>query len=83
MEFKVRLRCADHSWEDALLLTLRQNQRWISLENLAPDMKYELEVQAKPQLGSSEVWSHLRQPLAFRTVPSVALRYVGSHRTRD
>ena len=83
VEFKVRLRCADHSWEGALLLTLRQNQQWISLENLAPDMKYELQVQAKPQLGSSEVWRLLSQPLAFRTVPSVALRHVGSYRTRD
>ena len=68
VEFKVWLRCTDHIWEDTLLLTLRQNQGWISLENLTPDTEYELQVRAKPQLGSHEIWSHLSQPLAFRTV---------------
>ena len=63
MEFKVRLRGTDHIWQDALLLTLRQNQGWISLENLTPDTEYELQVWAKPQLGSREVWSHFSQPL--------------------
>ncbi|XP_010803654.1 interleukin-2 receptor subunit beta-like isoform X1 [Bos indicus] len=70
VEFEARLRYADHSWEDARLLTLRQNQQWISLENLAPSMEYELQVRAKPRLGSHEVWSHWSQPLAFRTVPA-------------
>ncbi|XP_027397531.1 interleukin-2 receptor subunit beta-like [Bos indicus x Bos taurus] len=70
VEFEARLRYADHSWEDARLLTLRQNQQWISLENLAPGMEYELQVRAKPRLGSHEVWSHWSQPLAFRTVPA-------------
>ena len=83
VEFKVWLRCTDHIWEDTLLLTLRQNQGWISLENLTPDTEYELQVRAKPQLGSHEIWSHLSQPLAFRTVPPVALRHKGSYRTRD
>ncbi|XP_027397530.1 interleukin-2 receptor subunit beta-like isoform X2 [Bos indicus x Bos taurus] len=83
VEFEARLRYADHSWEDARLLTLRQNQQWISLENLAPGMEYELQVRAKPRLGSHEVWSHWSQPLAFRTVPAVALRHMGSYRTRD
>ena len=63
MEFKVQLRGTDHIWEDALLLTLRQNQGWISLENLTPDTEYELQVWAKPQLGSREVWSHFSQQL--------------------
>uniref|UniRef100_A0A8C6E8P3 Interleukin 2 receptor subunit beta n=1 Tax=Moschus moschiferus TaxID=68415 RepID=A0A8C6E8P3_MOSMO len=67
VEFEARTRSAGHSWEDAPLLTLRQNQRWISLENLAPGMEYELQVRAKPQLGSHEVWSHWSQPLGFRT----------------
>uniref|UniRef100_A0A8C6E7G4 Interleukin-2 receptor subunit beta n=1 Tax=Moschus moschiferus TaxID=68415 RepID=A0A8C6E7G4_MOSMO len=70
VEFEARTRSAGHSWEDAPLLTLRQNQRWISLENLAPGMEYELQVRAKPQLGSHEVWSHWSQPLGFRTVPA-------------
>ncbi|XP_010858859.1 PREDICTED: interleukin-2 receptor subunit beta-like isoform X2 [Bison bison bison] len=83
VEFEARLRYADHSWEDARLLTLRQNQQWISLENLAPGMEYELQVRAKPRLGSHEVWSHWSQPLAFRMLPAVALRHMGSYRTRD
>ena len=56
--------------QDTPLLTLRQNQQWISLENLAPGMEYELQVRAKPQLGRHEVWSHWSQPLAFKTVPA-------------
>ncbi|KAB0340044.1 hypothetical protein FD754_023450, partial [Muntiacus muntjak] len=36
VQFEARLRYADHSWEDTPLLTLRQNQQWISLDNLAP-----------------------------------------------
>ncbi|CAI9166595.1 unnamed protein product [Rangifer tarandus platyrhynchus] len=76
MEFEARLRYADHSWEDTPLLTLRQNQRWIYLENLAPGMEYELQVRAKPQLGRHGVWSHWSQPLAFRTVPA-AFYYLG------
>nr|XP_020728469.1 interleukin-2 receptor subunit beta-like [Odocoileus virginianus texanus] len=70
VEFEARLRYADHSWEDTPLLTLRQNQQWIYLENLAPGMEYELQVRAKPQLGRHEVWSHWSQPLAFRMVPA-------------
>lgn len=70
VEFEARTRSEGHSWEDAQLLTLRQNQQWISLENLAPGMEYELQVRAKPRLGSHEVWSHWSQPLAFRTVPA-------------
>ncbi|XP_065795339.1 interleukin-2 receptor subunit beta isoform X3 [Muntiacus reevesi] len=70
VQFEARTRSAGHSWEDAPLLTLRQNQQWISLDNLAPDTEYELQVRAKPQLGRHEVWSHWSQPLAFRTVPA-------------
>ena len=39
VEFKVWLRCTDHIWEDTLLLTLRQNQGWISLENLTLNLE--------------------------------------------
>nr|XP_020735387.1 interleukin-2 receptor subunit beta [Odocoileus virginianus texanus] len=70
VEFEARTRSAGHSWEDTPLLTLRQNQQWIYLENLAPGMEYELQVRAKPQLGRHEVWSHWSQPLTFRTVPA-------------
>ncbi|KAM7244100.1 hypothetical protein CapIbe_004708 [Capra ibex] len=70
MEFEVRTRSAGRSWEDVPLLILKQNQRWIFLENLTPGTEYELQVRAKPHLGSHEVWSHWSQPLAFRTVPA-------------
>nr|XP_042103310.1 interleukin-2 receptor subunit beta-like [Ovis aries] len=72
MEFEVRTRSAGRSWEDVPLLILKQNQQWIFLENLTPGTEYELQVRAKPHLGSHEVWSHWSQPLAFRTVPAGA-----------
>lgn len=56
--------------QDTPLLTLRQNQQWISLETLAPDTLYELQVRARPQLGSHEAWSPWSQPLVFRTRPA-------------
>ena len=56
--------------QDTLLRTLRQNQQWISLEMLAPDTLYELQVRARPQLGNHEAWSPWSQPLAFRTKPA-------------
>ncbi|XP_036722269.1 interleukin-2 receptor subunit beta [Balaenoptera musculus] len=70
VEFEVRTRSPGCSWEDALLLTLKQNQQWISLETLAPDTLYELQVRARPQLGNHEAWSPWSQPLAFRTKPA-------------
>ncbi|XP_057598448.1 interleukin-2 receptor subunit beta [Hippopotamus amphibius kiboko] len=70
VEFEARTRSPGHSWEDAPLLTLRQNQQWISLETLAPDTLYELQVRARPQLGNHEAWSPWSQPLAFRTRPT-------------
>lgn len=56
--------------QDTPLLTLRQNQQWISLETLAPDTLYELQVRARPQLGNHEAWSPWSQPLVFRTRPA-------------
>ncbi|XP_068417986.1 interleukin-2 receptor subunit beta [Eschrichtius robustus] len=70
VEFEVRTRSPGCSWEDTLPLTLRQNQQWISLEMLAPDTLYELQVRARPQLGNHEAWSPWSQPLAFRTKPA-------------
>ncbi|XP_033722012.1 interleukin-2 receptor subunit beta isoform X3 [Tursiops truncatus] len=70
VEFEARTRSPGHSWEDTPLLTLRQNQQWISLETLAPDTLYELQVRARPQLGNHEAWSPWSQPLVFRTRPA-------------
>uniref|UniRef100_A0A673UYT4 Interleukin-2 receptor subunit beta n=1 Tax=Suricata suricatta TaxID=37032 RepID=A0A673UYT4_SURSU len=56
--------------QEASLLTIRQNQRWIWLENLSPDTLYELQVRVRPQLGKNKAWSPWSQPLAFRTRPA-------------
>uniref|UniRef100_A0A8D0VDT1 Interleukin-2 receptor subunit beta n=1 Tax=Sus scrofa TaxID=9823 RepID=A0A8D0VDT1_PIG len=70
VEFEVRTRSPGLSWEESPLLTLRQNQQWISLETLAPDTPYELQVRVRPQLGHQKAWSPWSQPLAFRTRPA-------------
>ncbi|XP_015446114.1 interleukin-2 receptor subunit beta [Pteropus alecto] len=70
LEFEVRTRLQDHSWEEASLWIIKQNQQWISLETLLPDTRYELQVRVKPQLNSHEVWSPWSQTLAFRTRPA-------------
>lgn len=69
LEFEARTRSLDHSWEEASLLTLRQNQQWIFLETLAPDTVYELQVRVRAQRGGLLTWSPWSQPLAFRTRP--------------
>uniref|UniRef100_G1Q8J5 Interleukin-2 receptor subunit beta n=1 Tax=Myotis lucifugus TaxID=59463 RepID=G1Q8J5_MYOLU len=69
LEFEVRTRSLDRSWEEASLLTLKQNQQWIFLETLAPDTAYELQVRVRAQRGSLLTWSPWSQPLAFRTRP--------------
>ncbi|XP_023486932.2 interleukin-2 receptor subunit beta isoform X3 [Equus caballus] len=73
LEFEARMRSPGHSWEEAALLTLHQNQQWICLETLAPDTLYELQVRVRPQLDNLEAWSPWSpwsQPLAFRTRPA-------------
>ncbi|VFV47418.1 interleukin-2 receptor subunit beta [Lynx pardinus] len=70
LEFEARKRSPGHSWEEASLLTLAQNQQWICLETLTPDTQYELQVRVRPQLGKNEAWSPWSQPLAFRTRPA-------------
>ncbi|XP_066864427.1 interleukin-2 receptor subunit beta isoform X1 [Kogia breviceps] len=69
VEFEAQTRSPGRSWEDTLLLSLKQNQQWISLETLAPDTLYELQVRARPQLGSHKAWSPWSRPLVFRTRP--------------
>lgn len=70
LEFEVRKRSPDQTWEEARPLTLRQNQQWIHLETLLPDTLYELQVRVRPQRGNFTVWSPWSQPLAFRTRPA-------------
>ncbi|XP_049482247.1 interleukin-2 receptor subunit beta [Panthera uncia] len=70
LEFEARKRSPGHSWEEASLLTLAQNQQWICLETLTPDTQYELQVRVRPQLGKNEAWSPWSQPLAFKTRPA-------------
>ncbi|XP_004418645.1 PREDICTED: interleukin-2 receptor subunit beta [Ceratotherium simum simum] len=73
LQFEARTRSPGHSWEEATLLTLKQNQQWICLETLAPDTSYELQVRVRPQLDNPKawrLWSPWSQPLAFRTRPA-------------
>lgn len=55
--------------QEAPLLTIGQNQRWIYLETLAPGTLYEFQVRVRAQRGSNSTWSPWSQPLAFRTIP--------------
>lgn len=71
LEFHVRLRTLDQSWEEIRPWSIKQNQQWISLENLAADTSYELQVQVQSQKGSHNSWSPWSQPLPFRTKPAV------------
>ncbi|XP_035552343.1 interleukin-2 receptor subunit beta isoform X1 [Canis lupus dingo] len=70
LEFEARKRSPGHSWEEASLMALRQNQQWISLETLTPDTLYEFQVRVRAQRGSHKTWSPWSQPLAFRTRPA-------------
>lgn len=72
LEFEVRKRSPGHSWEEASVLTLQQNQQWICLETLTPDTSYELQVRVRPQLGKNKTWSPWSQPLTFQTKPAAA-----------
>lgn len=72
--FAVRLRTSGQSWEEVAPLLLNQNQQWISLETLAPDTPYELQVQVRSDRERLQVqspWSPWSRPLAFRTSPKV------------
>ncbi|XP_036107931.1 interleukin-2 receptor subunit beta isoform X1 [Molossus molossus] len=80
LEFEARTRSPGHSWEEASLLTLKQNQQWICLETLASGTRYELQVRVRPQRGAHTAWSPWSQPLAFRTraeAPSLGHIIVG------
>ncbi|XP_054430400.1 interleukin-2 receptor subunit beta [Pteronotus mesoamericanus] len=67
--FEARTRSPGHSWEEAALLTIGQNQQWILLETLAPGTLYEFQVRVMAQRGSNSTWGPWSQPLAFRTKP--------------
>ncbi|XP_066214412.1 interleukin-2 receptor subunit beta [Saccopteryx leptura] len=69
LEFEARTRSPGHSWEEASLLSIRQNQQWICLETLTPNTQYELQVRVRAQQGNHRAWSPWSQPLAFRTRP--------------
>ncbi|XP_062932439.1 interleukin-2 receptor subunit beta [Cynocephalus volans] len=78
LAFEARTRSLGHSWEEAPLLSLKQNQRWICLETLTPDTQYELQVRVLPQRGENTAWSPWSRPLAFRTRPAdTALPWFG------
>ncbi|XP_004743223.2 interleukin-2 receptor subunit beta isoform X1 [Mustela putorius furo] len=70
LEFEARTRSPGHSWEEASVLILRQNQQWICLETLTPGTLYEFQVRVRAHLGSHKAWSPWSQPLAFRTRPA-------------
>nr|XP_023415711.1 interleukin-2 receptor subunit beta isoform X2 [Loxodonta africana] len=70
LQFEARTQSSGHSWEEAALLRLKQNQQWIYLESLAPDTTYELQVRARASKGSNATWSPWSQPLVFRTKPA-------------
>lgn len=57
------------SAQDTPLLALKQNQKWICLESLAPDTPYELRVRVRvqPQQGQRPAWSPWSETLDFRT----------------
>ncbi|XP_010611784.1 interleukin-2 receptor subunit beta [Fukomys damarensis] len=70
LEFEARTRLPGHSWEEANLLSLKQRQLWIFLENLVPDTQYELQVRTRAQRGLHTAWSPWSRALAFRTRPA-------------
>nr|XP_012788661.1 unnamed protein product [Sorex araneus] len=70
LEFEVQNRAPSQKWGDAPLLILKQNQKWICLENLVPDTSYEVRVRvrARPRPGERPaVWSPWSAAKAFRT----------------
>ncbi|KAK2121491.1 Interleukin-2 receptor subunit beta, partial [Saguinus oedipus] len=44
LESEARMLSPGRTWEEAPLLTLKQQQEWIFLEMLTPDTHYELQV---------------------------------------
>lgn len=74
LEFQVQSRTPKQKWEDTPLMTLKQNQAWICLENLVPDTSYELHVRARPQRGQHSVWSPWSETLIFRTLPDASAK---------
>ncbi|CAM5083751.1 unnamed protein product [Eretmochelys imbricata] len=64
-EFEVLCRDRAKPWEPAMLLSIKQDQEWVRLENLLPDSEYEASVRVKP--NTYGVWSNWSKTLAWRT----------------
>ncbi|XP_074082960.1 interleukin-2 receptor subunit beta [Macrotis lagotis] len=70
--FEARYQVQGNTWEKATVLSIKQDQRWINIEKLAPGTKYELQVRGKPEkTGVKAFWSPWSQTLLFQTKPQV------------
>ncbi|XP_074127713.1 interleukin-2 receptor subunit beta isoform X1 [Sminthopsis crassicaudata] len=68
--FQVRYQIQGSSWEKATTLPINQDQRWVYIEKLSPNTKYELQVRGKSKKnGSSGTWSPWSPTLIFQTKP--------------
>ncbi|XP_007503510.2 interleukin-2 receptor subunit beta [Monodelphis domestica] len=68
--FEARYRIQGKPWEEAAVLSIKQDQRWVCIEKLSPDTQYEFQVRGKPErMTSAAVWSPWSQTLVFRTKP--------------
>ncbi|XP_017364411.1 interleukin-2 receptor subunit beta isoform X2 [Cebus imitator] len=70
LESEARMLSPGCTWEEAPLLTLKQQQEWMFLDTLTPDTHYELQVRIRPLRGKHTTWSPWSQPLTFRTRPA-------------
>ncbi|NXN96635.1 IL2RB protein, partial [Rhinopomastus cyanomelas] len=68
-EYQVRYRTTSQSWEEARIFTIVQDQMWVLLERLLPDLKYEAAVRARPSASSicKGVWSDWSETILWRT----------------
>ncbi|NXI42030.1 IL2RB protein, partial [Galbula dea] len=68
-EYQVRYRTTSQSWEEARNFTIMQDQMWVVLERLSPNLKYEAAVRARPSAQSTckGVWSDWSETILWRT----------------
>ncbi|NXR51511.1 IL2RB protein, partial [Hippolais icterina] len=68
-EYQVRYRHVSQSWEEAVNLSIEQDQMWANFERLSPNSKYEAAVRAMPSARSNYkgVWSDWSKPVLWRT----------------